>query len=273
MAGEESLLKSKALVRKQRRARDVIEELIKSNHWWDIQDEELRRATILAFKAAYEEALDNFANEVYQSLYEEGIVDSPIPEDYQPSLVNSIILGEIDAYAQQMIDNLNQGSQYYLKHALTRSVMSRLSQPEIRERIDEGEDPAEIIAALGLVDDIATAFKAELAQLIVPRAERAAAFEMSNIEGAARLKAMSSLGLTTKIWDILGPNPCLICMSNAAKGYVPLDYQYDSAFGVCLWPLAHPYGECVIRFDKSELADKIRVVTDTGGEITLYRGA
>ena len=83
---------------------------------------------------------------------------------------------------------------------------------------------------------------------------------------------MKSIGLGTKRWVMLGPEPCSICISNAAYGDVPIDFEYDSAFGTCLWPLAHPYGNCIITFDKSELSNKFRVVTDTGGEITLYRG-
>lgn len=266
--GEGSLIKAKAIVRKQRQATRLIEDLLKAHRWWDITDVELLMATIAAFKSAYEDALDNFAEEIQQALYEEGLADSPTLEDYAPSLINSLILGEIDSYAQRMIDNLNQGTQYYLKHALTRSTMSELSKPEIRARIDEGEDVGEIIATLGLIDDIATAFKSELTDLIRPRAERAAEFELSNIEGFARLQAMKGMGLASKRWDMYGPNPCPICLGNAARGNVPLDHQYDSAFGFCLWPFAHPFGNCEITFDKAEL----RAIIDTGGEITLYRG-
>jgi len=268
--GKESLLKSKAVIRKQRKAQEIVSDLLKG--WWNISDEELFMLAKAIFKSAYEDALDDFANEVWQELYEQGMVEDPMPIDNKATLVNAIILGEIDAYAQQMVDNLNKGSQYYLKRALARAVMTQLSKPEIREQINEGIDPGEIIATLGLIDDIAAAFKSDIMDLIVPRAERAAAFEISNIEGAARLKAMSRMGLTTKQWNTWGPDPCLMCISNAARGSVPLDHQYDSAFGTCLWPLAHPFGECGISFDKSELADKMRVVVDTGGEITLYRG-
>ena len=264
----ESLLKSKALIRKQSRAKDTVRDLLLAYPWWNISIEALTQTTLPVFKAAYEDALDDFVTEVYQALYEEGQVDSPMPEDYQPSLVSPVILGEIDAYAHQMAANLNQGSQYYLRQALTRSVMTHLSRPEVRELINKGDDPAEIIATLGLIDDIATTFKSELTELISPRAERATAFEIENIRGSARLKAMSAMGLTNKLWVMHGDNPCDICIGNAAAGYVPLDHQYDSAFGTTLWPLAHPFGNCDITFDKSQL----RAIMDTGGELTLYRG-
>ena len=80
---------------------------------------------------------------------------------------------------------------------------------------------------------------------------------------------MKSMGLATKTWVMYGEDPCPICIGNAAAGGVPLDYPYESAFGTTLWPLAHPYGNCDIVFDKAEL----RAIIDTGGEITLYRGA
>lgn len=266
--GQESLLKSKAIIRKQHKAKELAKDLLLTYRWWDISDEELLAATTMLFKAAYEDALDSFNEQVWQSLYEGGLVDSPYPEDYKPTLINSVILGELDAYANRMVTNLNQGSQYYLGQILTRSVMENLSKPEIRERINEGEDIGEVIATLGLIDDMAQSFKANLTELIVPRADRAAAFEISNVIGSAKLQAMKSMGLTTKSWLTLGPDPCIICQSNAALGDVPLDYEYDSAFGFTKWPLAHPFGECDIVFDKAELY----AIIDTGREITLYRG-
>lgn len=266
--GQESLLKSKAIIRKQRRAKELAKDLLQTYRWWDIADEELLAATTVLFKAAYEDALDDFNEQIWQALYEGGLVDSPYPEDYKPTLINSVILGELDAYANRMVANLNQGSQYYLGQILTRSVMENLSKPEIRERINEGEDIGEVIATLGLIDDMAQSFKASLTELIVPRADRAAAFEISNVIGSAKLQAMKSMGLTTKHWLTLGPDPCPICTGNAAQGDVPLDHQFDSAFGFTLWPLAHPFGECDITFDKAEL----HAIIDTGREITLYRG-
>jgi len=266
--GQESLLKSKALIRKQRRAKEATKDLLKIHRWWDISDEELTTLALGIFKAAYEDSLDNFNQEVWQFLYQEGLVEAPM-EDYEPSFVNMIIMGELDAYAHRMVQNLNQGSQYYLHQILTRSTMEHLSKPEIRERINEGEGVGEILATIGLIDDIATTFRATLTDLVSPRADKAAAFEISNIEGAARLQALKSMGLTTKNWLALGPDPCSICISNAALGPVPLDYQYDSVFGFTPYPLAHPFGHCDISFDKAEL----RAIISAGGEITLYRGA
>ena len=175
---------------------------------------------------------------------------------------------EIDAYAQRMMDNLNQGSQYYLKHALSRAITSQLSKPEYRQRIHNDEDAALIIATAGFVDDVAQAFKAELINLVGPRAERAAWYELGNIEGSARLQAMKSMGLGTKQWNAWGPNPCDICIANAALGPVPLDFEYQSAFGNCLWTPAHPFENCGITFDRTEL----KGIIDSGGEITFYRG-
>lgn len=265
---DNSLIKAKAIIRKRKQSTKLIEELLKSSDWWNITNPELFDQARKAFKAAYEDALDDFADEVQLALYEEGYTDSPTPEDFTPSLVNAVIQGEIDAYAQQMMDKLNQGSQYYLKHALSRAITSQLSKPEYRQRINDDDDAAVIIATAGFVSDVATAFKSELTDLIESRAVRAAGFELGNIEGSARLQAMKSMGLANKLWVCYGPEPCLICLSNAAKGFVPLDYEYDSAFGTCLWTEAHPFGNCGIIFDRTEL----RAIIDSGGEITLYRG-
>lgn len=265
---ENSLIKAKAIVRKRRQATKIIEDLLKINKWWDVTDPVLFEQARKAFKAAYEDALDDFADEVQQALYEEGHADSPTPEDYTPSLVNMLILGEIDSYAQRMMDKLNQGSQYYLKHALSRAITSQLSKPEIRQRVNNDDDAAVIIATAGFIDDVAKAFKSELTNLILPRAERASWYELGNIEGSARLQAMKSMGLGTKMWNAWGPNPCDICIGNASLGPVPLDYEYQSAFGSCLWTPAHPFENCGISFDRVEL----RAIIDSGGEITLYRG-
>lgn len=268
-SGQESLLKSKALIRKQRRAKDAIQDLLKAYNWGDISSDALLALTLTVFKAAYEDALDAFNQEILQTLYEEGLVDSPTDENYEPVLVSAIIMGELDSYAHRMVDNLNQGSQYYLYQTLNHSVMEHLSKSETRNRINDDEDIEEIIAAAGFVDAVAQTFKSLLADLISPRAAKAAAFEISGIEGAARLQAMKSMGLTMKQWLTLGPDPCPICVGNASLGSVPLDHEYDSVFGTCLWPLAHPFGECDVTFDRAEL----RAIIDTGGEVTLYRGA
>jgi len=268
-AGEDSLLKAKAVIRGQKKADAVIQDMLLEYDWWDINDTPLMLMASSSFKSAYEDALEEFANEIYDELNLQGQVDTSVPDDYQAILTNFLVLGELDTAARTMIENLNQGTQYYLKRALARAVMFNLSRADVRKQINDSDERApEIIAVLGLADDIAVSFKSELIALIQPRAERASAFELSNIRGKARFDALRAMGFTTKSWKMLGPEPCMICRGNAALGDVPLDFPYDSVYGQILWPLAHLYGMCDISFNKNELENMYQ----TTEGILLYSG-
>lgn len=96
--------------------------------------------------------------------------------------------------------------------------------------------------------------------------------EIAAAETDGRVGQWEMMGLTRKAWMHTGPtgvnDPCPVCVGNINRGFVPIDFRYDTVFGPAdtLGPPAHPeVDHCHIIFDENELIGK-------AGELNVWTG-
>jgi len=186
-------------------------------------------------------------------------VDTPGLEiGWEFVLTETLTLAQLRDYAGQMIQNVNEGTKFFIRRALYRGVKEGLSQARIRDMIAAGENVDVILAEEPILEAMTKTTIEELNQMTGPRIDRILEFELNRARTLAKIEVMRRAGLTTKGWVHTGlekeDDPCEICVENIALGYVPLDFRYKSVFGECLGPLAHPNGHCALKMDRRELS-------------------
>jgi len=259
--GEESILAE--IIEKQEtdenkeKIKTIIEEELNKNNWWEIDLSDL--LILAALAAAFTETATETVTEIQRALFEDGILETPELElGWEFVLTETLTLAQLRDYAGQMIQNVNEGTKFFIRRALYRGVKEGLSQARIRDMIAAGENIDTILADDPILESITKTTIEELSQMTGPRIDRILEFELNRARTLAKIEVMKRAGLTTKGWVHTGPekegDPCEICVENIALGYVPLDYRYKSVFGECLGPLAHPQGHCTLKINRRELS-------------------
>ena len=210
---------------------EQLEAIIGRDEWYN-----LPRSTASALKAAYEAAFSEgamvAAEEVYQALYEAGLLNTP-PVGIDFNLTNPKTLAELEEKAALLVRRINDGTRYYLKRMLVSGVEEGLPSEEIAKRI-----------------------KAELEGMTQDRVESIVNTEINRAESEGRLGQWSEMGLTRKAWRTFG-DACPICKGNEAEGFVKMSHVYADVFDGTLTPPAHPQVcRCDLMFDEQELMDK-----------------
>ena len=259
--GEESILTG--VIEKQEtdenkeKIKTIIEEELAKNNWWEIDLSDLMILAALA--AAFNETATETVIEIQRALFEDGIIEIPgLEPGWEFVLTDVLTLAQLRDYAGQMIQNVNEGTKFFIRRALYRGIKEGLSQASIRDMIAAGQGVEAVLAEDPILEAMSRLVVQEIKTMTGLRVDRILEFELNQARTLAKIEVMRRAGLTTKGWEHTGPekpgDPCEICMENIAVGYVPLDFRYKSVFGECLGPLAHPNGHCALKYNRRELA-------------------
>lgn len=227
------------------------------DEWWlfDVEMEAILTALTLSYIAS----MKSTAQELVEILYEYGFIDSPyiVP---MPSfqLTNEKVIGYLEGRAASMVTNVNDGTKYYLQRILISSVRKSLTEPEIINLIKNGVDIEEILNDNIFMQKLSQSVQEEIASMTDARLQSIVSFEIRSAENQAQLDQYKRVGLASKKWNHFGADtPCEVCESNEKEGYVPLDFEFQSVFGTCQTPPAHPHEHCGIGYNRSELFQRM----------------
>ena len=240
-------------VEKQEDLGEEIEKPLEKEDWWILPINEDELITILSL--AYLESLKAAAYEALYDLYENGYLPSPYLD---PNMIfrleNEFVIQALNEKAALMVKNVNEGTKYYLRRILVKSIREGLTDAEIINRIKQGVDIQEILRDNSFMQRLSGEVQREIASLPQHRIERITTFELSTARNSARLAQYKRMGLESKHWLHLGSDvPCEICQRNIDAGIVPMDYVYESVFGGTETGAAHPYEHCEIGYVGAEL--------------------
>lgn len=226
---------------------------LEEEDWWqlDLSDDDV----LAILLSAYLLSLRSSADELIRELYLNGYLASPyLDPSINFSLTNEWVLRQLSEYAADMVRNINDGTKYYLKRILVRSIRDGLSEADILAKIRAGADIDSILSDNTFMQRMADSVRQDLARLTEDRLKSIISYEISRAENQAYLDQYKRVGLKTKAWEHVGADePCEHCTENMKAGYVPLDYEFRSSFGTCEAPPAHPHEHCHIIYNRSEL--------------------
>ena len=250
---------------------DVLERLLVADDWW-LLGPDVETAIDLILRLSYEEGATMAAETVQELLYTEGLVDSPTIVGLNFSLENPETLAQLERSAAQLVTRVNDGTKFYLKRIITHGVEEGLSSPSIAQMIKDGADAAQILKEAGFSENVVRRGQEEIGAMTDKRINSIVNTEITRAETEGRVGQWQQMGLTRKSWVHTGAtgaeDPCPVCVANIERGFVPIDFMYDSVFGVSdiLGPPAHPQTEhCNIVFDENELMGK-------AGELNVWTG-
>jgi len=232
---------------------EELEKPLDKEDWWLLPLEEEEIITILSL--AYLEAIKSAANEALYDLYEHNYLLSPyLDPNMIFKLENEFVLRSIRNRAFEMVRDINEGTKYYLRRILVKSIREGLTEAEIVNRIKQGLDLQEILRDNTFMQRLSEGIKRDLANLPQHRIERIVSYELATATNAGRIAQYRRMGLESKHWVHIGADvPCEICQSNIDVGVVPLDYQYQTVFGATESGAAHPYEHCEVQYVGAEL--------------------
>ena len=233
-----------------------LEKSLESDRWWELP-EEIAASIAVVLQSAYSQGATLAAQDAWEFLYTEGLVNSPSIPAFHFNLSNPATIEQLEKKAAQMVTRVNDGTKFYLKRIITSGVEDGLSTPNIAQMIKDGVEVEEILRDAGFTEQTINRSRMELESLTDNRINSIANTEIARAETDGRLGQWSEIGLTKKRWNHTGPDtPCPVCQANIGLGFVPMDYMYDSVFGSAdtPGPPAHPQVDhCHIEFDEDEL--------------------
>jgi len=250
---------------------DVLERLLDVDDWW-MMTSDVASAIDLILRLAYEEGATIAAETVQELLYTEGLVDSPTIIGLNFSLKNPETLAQLKRSAAQLVTRVNDGTKFYLKRIITHGVEEGLSSPSIAQMIKDGADAAQVLKEAGFSENVVHRAQEEIGAMTDKRINSIVNTEIARAETEGRIGQWQQMGLTRKSWVHTGAtgadDPCPVCVANIERGFVPIDFLYDSVFGegTILGVPAHPnVCHCHIKFDENELMGK-------AGELEVWMG-
>src|SRR3990170_3250059 len=230
-----------------------VEDKVEKDDWWLMPMDEDEIVVILSM--AYLEAIKSAADEALYDLYEHGYLATPhLDSNMIFRLENEFIMQALREKAASMVSNVNEGTKYYLRRILIKSIREGLTEAEIVKRIKDGVDIQQILRDNSFMQRLSQGVQREIAALPHHRIERIVSFELSSARNAGRVAQYKRMGLESKHREHFGSDiPCEVCQSNIDAGIVPLDYKYESVFGPTETGAAHPYEHCQDSYVGAEL--------------------
>lgn len=248
-----------------------LERILSADQWWAIS-EQIADDIGLIFQLSYEEGAKDAAQTAWELLYTEGLVDTPVLVGLNFALSNPVTLAELAEKSARLVRRVNDGTKFYLKRIITRGVEEGLASPNIAQMIRDGSDVEAVLKEAGYATRVIKSVQDEIADMSQARLNSIVNTEIAKAETDGRVGQWQHMGLTRKAWahtGATGPNdPCPICDGNIALGFVPIDFLYESVFGVAdtLGPPGHPgVCHCHVLFDENELMGK-------AGELEVWTG-
>lgn len=205
------------------RVQSIIEEALDDLGWTAVAFD--RDALIATMIRAYVDGLRRGAQDLQRTLYDLGRVRSPrVSMDF--ALDNPDALAAIRRRARFLDDAIPEGTRTYMLD----SIKSAFSQ----------EGPGSSQALVSAIYENLTS--EEQGALSRKRVKSIVDTEMNFLHSSGRMEQFRAAGLKRKRWIAVPSVACRICLANAAKGAVPLDYaRFGSVFGSGIsHPPAHP---------------------------------
>jgi len=267
-------------------AKEVLERHLADDPWWSMASLLDKDAIMRMFVEAYELGLEDEAIMIARTLYEEGVRSSPALMGIEFNLTNKKTLGLLERSAADLVTNVDSGTKYFLKRMITSGVRQGLSTDKIAEAIRDGDKAERILRRDDFIQNVIETIRGGLIDMTDYRAKSIVHTEIKRAENMGILDQIIKTGLTTKIWEHMGPrgitpkgneHPCPICDENEKLGAVGVGYVYKTVFksggmngeGGELGPPGHP-GECHCRLfhEQDDLLKKLST-----GEFAPYTGA
>lgn len=134
-------------------------------------------------------------------------------------------------------------SQYLKTNSLSKltGTLAETTKQKLRDAITLA------VRSGGTNDDIVQAVKATVKEFSSVRSKLIAQTEVNNAYNFGRTELARSAGFTQKRWVTESGNPCAICISNEAEGYIGIDQTFLSGDQR---PTAHPRCFCSLDFRK-----------------------
>jgi len=231
-------------------AEAAIEELLANQSWWRAPDIAERVAAVL--QLAYAEGLVQEAGVIEKELVAAGVIPEPRVVPTVAKITDPVVLKELDGRAYGLISNVDRGTDFYIRREVMAGVKKGLHAPQIARSI--------------LIDDV----RRGIIETFRGRALSIVNTEINWAQTQAALKQQRAMGLTKRRWRVVAAVACDICKRNAAMGAIGPTKHFDSVFGPCDGPPAHPQVcHCWITYDKKEL----RALAKAAGAPAYYTGA
>lgn len=230
---------------------EEIEKELDKDDWWALVLSSLVLAEL--YKIAYENALESVLQEAFHDLYMKGFTNSPDVKFPVSIKNNTEIVNSLLQLSKSSIENIDNGTKFYLRRIVMSKVKSLLTSAEITSQIEQGLDIDAILSDNVVVRALVLSIQNELTDVLKARVPVITDFELGRVEGMAYVEQFKRMGLSLKAWETLGPNPCEMCVENRSHGEVPLDFKYKSSFGDVLEPTAHSRCYCELTFSQDDL--------------------
>lgn len=245
---------------------DDIEKSLNEVDWWKIEKSYGPSAAVI-LQMAFSEGAKTAAEMVQEFLYTEGLRDQPSIIGLSFNLKNKRTIKMLEKAAAEMVQQVNNGTKFYLKRIITAGVDEGLSSPAIAQMIREGADVETVLSQAGYRQQVIDTVKAEVSNMTRNRTNSIVNTEINKAESEGRRLQWRSMGLTKKAWVHTGPDtPCRYCQANIDRGFIDIDMPFKGVFGEIQGPPAHPQVDhCHIGFDEAELMDK-------AGELEIWTG-
>lgn len=212
--------------------------------WWEIAGFDNDDTENMALYFAM--LLSMAANEIQSKLYELDIVSEPV-RNYIAKPNTVLASEEFNDYLDNIIRNVNSGSEYYLR-TLAFAVIT--DSEIVLEHLKRGYSLEEFLEKDELIDPLVDVFNNELQELFHGRIEKIITYENARAKELARNLQYGSVDEKYKKRTALGNEACTLCFENASLVWVGKDYLYPDKMGnkVKHAPF-HPNCECTMEYE------------------------
>lgn len=207
-------------------ASDKLDELLADEDWYNLPDIMGEVSDIL--KTAYEEGSLVSIDEMQAKGFAAGFTTKQNPPEIDFRLTNQHVLDLIDEHGLKLVQQVDDGTRYYLKRYILAGSADGIPTSDIVKGIQENIFGFRKPAGAKTLSD--------------SRVNSIVNTELNWADSRANFDQMVAVGLETKCWRTRDTDACDICLANEAKGYVEMDYEYETVFGdeTTLHPPAHP---------------------------------
>jgi predicted kinase len=251
---------------------DELDRLLDKEDWWMV-DPKMALSWSIVLSLAFSEGATDAMEIAHRELYLDGLIDTPSPVGISFKLSNPRTLAELERAAANLVTRVNDGTKYYLKRTIVSGVEEGLASDYIAGMIADGEGLDVILSDAGFTRSVIDGVKGQLRSISEQRANSIVNTEIARAETDGRVKQWSMMGLQHKSWRHTGAtgvgDPCPVCVANIERGWVAMDFMYDSVFGdgTVNGPPAHPtVDHCHLEFKEDEL----KALADKAGTEGLF---
>jgi hypothetical protein len=227
-------------------AEKAIADLLANESWWHAPNIADRAAA--ALELAYAEGLVDQAHAIEKAMVKAGLAGKARLIPAVTKITDPAALRQLERRALGLIKNVDSGTDHFIRREIMAGVKQGLHSPEIARTV--------------LVDDV----RRGIIETFRGRALSIVNTEINWAQTQAAIAQNLSVGLTKRRWHALVAEACDICLDNMDRGAIGPDESFESVWGDCDGPPAHPnVCHCWVTFDPAELRE-------IAGAPTYYTG-